>query len=503
VRAKRYALLALVLVSAARVEAQEGAALPQPPVAPAPDSTPQAAQGPGPSASEVTSAPDDAANAPPANEPAPASDATSAVEVVASEPLPAPEGAAPSEELAQLTEAELAALGLNAEQAALDTSLRFSGFMDVNYLQLLNPNKAPYSVGATGDEASLFVGHLNLYLNKNITESFRMMAEVRFMYAPNGSAEDFTSSQPSYTQVRDYNGNGAYVRWGGISVERAYGEWSPFAFLNLRLGAFLTPYGIWNVDHGSPVFVPVMRPYAVNGAFFPEHQTGLEVFGRWGMTSNLAVRYHLTLSNGLGPVSEYRDLDRNKAIGGRLAFEYTRLGTLQIGGSSFYGKDTSGYRTLGLGSSGGQPVVVNNKVTTSQSMVTAVAADVLWKYRGLQVQGEWVGQRVAYTDAGRTLSLAAGKIGVPQDAVMADAFNWAGYGLLGYRLPWWGIMPFGTLEYQHSSVLGVVTQTSFSQVGLNIRPADAIVLKVEYQFAFAGTESTQIKTVATQLAWAF
>jgi hypothetical protein len=250
------------------------------------------------------------------------------------------------------------------------------------------------------------------------------------------------------------------------------------------------------------VFIPVMRPYAVNGGFFPERQTGLEALGRVGLGSNLAVRYHLTLSNGLGPISEYRDLDSNKAVGGRLVLDYVGAGgSLQLGGSGFYGQDSGG--SVGLGINADATAVAINKVVKDQADVTAVAADVLWKYRGLHLQGEWVGQRREYTRAGRTPVGTAGQAGVPANAVSPDFFNWAGYVLAGYRLPWWGIMPFGTLEYQRANTYGIFTETAFSQVGLNIRPADAIVFKLNYQFAFAGTEETRVRVIAAQLAWAF
>ncbi len=498
-KAARYAFLALLWAVSGRAQAQdvtqqapaEGTPVtaPEEPAAGPEVSAPSAADQAAPTASVEESASQVAL------EPA-------ALEPAALEPAIPGETHAPAEQVPEaLSDAELAILGLSPEKQGLDTDLHFSGFMDVNMMQLLNPGQAPTAIRSTGDEASFFVGRFNLYATKNITDTFHMMAEVRFMYAPNGAALLLGGGAPQNTEFIDYTGNGSFQRWGGIMMERAYGEWSPYPFFNLRVGQFLTPYGIWNVDHGSPVFIPVSRPYAVNGSFFPERQTGLEAHGRLAISPSLSARYHLTLSNGLGPISEYRDLDRNKAVGGRLALEYTGFGTFQVGGSTFYGQNTAGFSNVGINSRG--TGLSTTKLINDQADVTAMAADIMWKYKGFHFQAEWVGERREYTKIGRRRSPTAGQVGIPPDAMPPDVFNWAGYGLVGYRLPWWGIMPFATLEYQDANYQGVDTRTAFSQVGLNIRPTGAVVLKLEYQFAFAGTEETQIKVIASQLAWAF
>ena len=97
-------------------------------------------------------------------------------------------------------------------------------------------------------------------------------------------------------------------------MQRLYLEWTLHRFVTVRGGQFLTPFGIWNVDHGSPVYIPVQRPYIVNSnsSYFPERQTGLELLGRWDISNRSSLGYHLTLSNGGGSVSEYRDFDRTR-----------------------------------------------------------------------------------------------------------------------------------------------------------------------------------------------
>ena len=492
-------LSAVLLLAAASAHAQ-----PVSPDVPAPVEQPVDPTA-APDAAEAEAEPGTAAGSTPA---AAASEEEAALQSarIESAPEPTPVGAdtvePEPEALEELSAAELATLGLDMDSQGLDTDLHFSGFMDVTYLQLLNPEESVLTVPAYGDSGSFFVGRFNLYATKNLTQTFSMMAEVRFTYAPNGTGTVQPGTTPVSTDSLDYSGSALTFRWGGVVIERAYGQWSPFPFLNLRVGQFLTPYGIWNVDHGSPVFIPVTRPFAVGGSYFPERQTGLDLFGRVGLTSALAAEYHLTLSNGLGPASEYRDLDDNKAIGGRLALEHLAGGSrFQLGGSVFYGESSESYPQIGVNDDGTALTLV--KGTSGQAEVLSAAADLLWQYRGFHLQIEWVGQRWEYANQGRTVLPTAGQLGIPPNATPADAFSSGGYALIGYRLPWWGLMPFATVEYANTNNFGILTKTYFSQTGINLRPADAIVLKLEYHFGFKGSPGTVGKTVAAQLAWAF
>lgn len=407
-----------------------------------------------------------------------------------------------SQPLEPLSAAELVSLGISVEDGALDTDLHLSGFMDVTYLQLLNPEEASLVTISDGTKGSFFVGHLNLYATKNLTRTFSMMVEIRFTYAPNGTSTPDLTPRVTKTEVVDYSGSALSFRWGGLVIERAYGEWSPLPQLRVRLGSFLTPYGIWNVDHGAPVFVTVKRPFAVGGNYFPERQTGVELFGRMAVGPELTAHYHLTLSNGLGPVSEYRDLDSNKAVGGRIAFEYLGAGgRFRAGASVFYGEETETLPQLGISADGSTLTVVAD--AAGQVEVLSLAADLQWQYRSLLIQVEWVGQRRDYAEEGRQVLPAAGVLGIPPYAVLPDSFVWGGYTLLGYRLPWWEAMPYGTLEYALTNNAGILTEITYGQLGINLRPEDAIVLKLQYQFALSGTPGTKVKGVAGQLAWAF
>jgi hypothetical protein len=67
------------------------------------------------------------------------------------------------------------------------------------------------------------------------------------------------------------------LQWGGVEIERAWLEYSAHPLFTIRGGQWLTPYGIWIVDHGSPVIIGVRRPFVVGEALIPERQTGVQI----------------------------------------------------------------------------------------------------------------------------------------------------------------------------------------------------------------------------------
>ena len=112
-------------------------------------------------------------------------------------------------------------------------------------------------------------------------DHWRTLTEVRFSYLPNGATTIDSTGKATRTDttVSDYTDGGHPIQWGGIVLERAYLEYAAHPLFNIRGGHWITPYGIWNVDHGSPVIIGVQRPYIIGDSLFPTSQTGIELFG--------------------------------------------------------------------------------------------------------------------------------------------------------------------------------------------------------------------------------
>jgi hypothetical protein len=456
-------------------------------------------------AQDAGTAPAPAPTATPA--PAPAAPAPAPLDTQAA-PAPLDTQAAPASIEAQaaapadvpMTNAELEAFGLDTNNAGVDTDLHVSGFADFTVSTAFVDKESAWRVTSVPPRTTGYIGNFNVYLKKNLTETLRTMGEVRLTYLPNGSADLITGLRTN-TSAADYADYNRTLRWGGIEIERVYVEWSIHPLVALRIGQFLTPYGIWNVDHGSPTYVPVQRPFVIGNNWFPERQTGFELFGRWDASGASTIGYHLTLSNGTGPVSEYMDLDENKAIGGRIFWDHLKLGEFHLGASGYYGRDTGATWALSFTPGG---ALAAKETINSQYDAMALGADASWKYRGLLLQTEWIAFQRRYTEHGRTSTATA--FGMP-GTFPADSISWGMYALAGYRFKWLGVMPFMVIEHIDGEVFpGYYAKNVTYQAGLNIRPVDVLTLKIIYyhvKFLEGVSEDEPLRQMQAQIAWAF
>jgi hypothetical protein len=448
------ALLAF-LASSARAQAPD-AAPPEVPLAEAPASPP-----PGP----PTEAPPSAS--PAAAPEAPEGDA--AEDSAAAEEIPAYDEQAEADARAMLAEIEA------SQSTDVVHGVSLSGFTDFNYAHFF---KAGPLLQSGNNSDSFFMGRANLYIRGTMTEHFRSLMEIRFTYLPNGALD----GEGGYTRtaIPDYADYNRTTALGGILLERIHADYEFDQRFTLRVGQFLTPYGVWNVDHGSPAVIPVGIPYAIGQAMFPQRQTGLEGFGRVDLNDKLTLQYHLTVSNGRGPFESHLDLDKNKALGARVRLIYQgKLGDIALGASGYYGRNTD----------------ANPKnITTGETQIVlqadelAVAGDLRWVWRGLHLQTEFVQKQTAYTDKGRQYR-------VP------DRSSWGGYGLLGYRIPRLEVMPFVMFQRQSDEYFNL-RAASF---GLNYRPIPELVVKLSETLETFSIKqfSAHGNRLDAQFAWAF
>jgi hypothetical protein len=447
------ASLAVALSSAQVVLAQESAATPSP----APDSSPSAPRQP----SEVTPAP-------------PAPTTTSEVEI----------------DLAQLEMADL--------EKVTEDSLEIYGFASLSYVNVLSADRQVINQ-FIAKEGSFYVGDLNIYASKQIAEQWRTLIELRITYAPNGRvlADGTIENNQSYDQ-----GNfGRPVNWGGINIERAWVEYDIIPQLTIQAGAFLTPYGIWNVDHGMPTIIPVTRPYVMNEQIFPERQAGIQLYGMFTM-GDYALGYHATLSNGRGYFDQFRDLDETKAFGGRLLFQTPWLGSLRFGVSAYQGRFVD--RESDFTRLNPETEVVDNVTPDGVRYDEfSYGFDILQEWRGLRVQAELIGHSLGYLDGARQADTAGFR---------PDTYSIGGYVLVGYRFDsFWNVMPYGFYQrYQReeTSQSAVFSSLENYQIGLNFRPVPTLVLKVQWGQSWIPdakrlVENDTLNTLGAQVSWVF
>jgi len=413
----------------------------------------------------------------------------------------------PTPESAPLTAEESAALAalsseLSPGPETLDLDepqIDLYGFADLTYVTQVGKK-----VAFAQHHASFMVGGFNVYFSTEFERRWRSLAEVRFMYLPNGGYAGETQyaavqgSARADTSVLDPADLNKPVRWGGVAIQRVWLEYRLSNYLTLRAGQWLTPYGIWNVDHGTPTIINVYRPYILNENLFPERQTGLEAYGSF-FAGDTKLGYHLTLSNGRGPIDTYLDLDDNKAVGARLfAQNDALLGTLTFGVSAYRGNYTE---RSGNGTTIEDGELVIFDPPTEKYSELALAADLKWEWEGFYLQSEAILSELRYSDAARPSYSPLPPAPVPTQ--IADSRRYGAYALLGYRTRW-NIMPFVLGQLYHNPLISDSRELA---VGVNFRPSPRVALKAEYKYVFIedppGLILGDIDFLGLQVAWSF
>lgn len=480
-------------------------AAPEPEAKPANQSVPEPPDSAAPEPGEPAPQTAEAASTPPklapAGQKAPAEKASPADSAAqASTPSPPP-----AEDEALLAELD-AELGETTELGSLSQSrLRLYGFADFTfYKYFIDEDSGFRSVLQT--KSAFAVGNLNLYLASNLGSNWNSLAEVRFTYLPHGdrTVENGAVVRKD-TSVADYTNFSATSRHtGSIFIERAWLEYMVNALLTVRGGQWLTPYGIWNVDHGSPTIIPVIRPFVIGYSLLPERQTGIQAYGTSYVTESTTLGYALAVSNGRGPIDEYADLDSNKAVTARLSATHQGAGTLEIGSTLYLGRFTDTSESAVVNGAGAR--IVDSIVEQYDEL--SIGADVRYRLGGLRFQAEFVGSQRAYTEEGRPLRNDV--------EFRPDSFDYGAYSVVGYRTNWFGVMPFfmaeyfrfiNTFELARPPDPNVVVDLS---LGVNARPTANVTLKLQGQAGFfpfdapAGSAFEHpLGVVQSQAAWAF
>jgi hypothetical protein len=175
---------------------------------------------------------------------------------------------------------------------------------------------------------------------------------------------------------------------------------------------------------------------------------------------------------------------------------------LTLGISGYYGRSTESGARLNATSTGFEQDV------TIQFDELSYAADLLWQWEGLHVQGEVMANDVVYTDEGRPAPAFAPP-GTPM-GLIPDHRRIGGYGLVGYRLPWFTLMPFFLGEYVDQGTeygVGALTGGGAGAVsfGVNARPVPTVAIKGQFRHIFFISDgpTRYLDDVLLSAAWSF
>ena len=366
-----------------------------------------------------------------------------------------------------------------------EPTFKIYGFFDLN-LYYHHGEKEDLAYGLMPDHLSFVVNRLNLYFSSQMSETLGALAEIRFTALPLGfekSFEDILFDTPYEridTRVIDPF-TSEEVRLGSIAIERVHLTWKPLDALGVIAGRFLTPYGIWNVDHGSPVRLSVLPPYYMVRELIPSAQTGVQFFGRVFPFTSTYLDYAVNLSNNRGPAGPVYDMEDNKALGLRLkgTFEETDF-TVALGSYLYYGTVRDVIKRI----SSYLPVFRIEIDETEKYTELVGSLDFLLKVYDARLQVEYIQGAIEYSKRPLRV-LPVIEQSTPLMQYQPDYEEWALFALVGYEFYFdtgateMVLTPYAAYEYFVIDDTFPDLTEYMIRFGLNYRPSPFVVVKVE------------------------
>ena len=254
----------------------------------------------------------------------------------------------------------------------------------------------------------------------------------------------------------------------GLNIERAYVDLNISDPFHLRFGKFITPAGVWNVDHGSPVVLTVRQPFQTTiTPIFPESQTGVMGFGSMPMGDHDLIYSGYISGGGIdGAETRFAGAQNGAALddfadlayGGHVGVKLDLLKSVALGASYYNGACRRKYDVTEVTKAVEEAAtdrladadVVD--VYTQKEREYAVGGDAKIEVSKLLLQGE-----VNFRH--RDNELADGS---------SELIGW--YGLLAWRQPInddLALTPYGMYESIGSSVDGAGASGAFNYAGLD------------------------------------
>lgn len=237
-----------------------------------------------------------------------------------------------------------------------DDKFQIYGFSDMTITKYFPEEKSIVrSIDKMDEKANFSLDHVNLYTSFRPNKHLRFLAELSFQDEPvyfqdsvgqrwiMPAMPDFFIPEsdsvwvtPKLAPKNKIQRGITIFDWGSFSVERALFSVYLNRYFNFSFGKFITPAGIWNVDHGSPVIMTISQPTQYSYAqIYPKSQLGIMEDGKI-FIGDADLSYSLYLSSGRDNQSLYRVKDLS--VGGQMRLNLPLLDEFTIGFSGYTGR---------------------------------------------------------------------------------------------------------------------------------------------------------------------